>query len=155
MPNTFSIHIDASDEFDVRLWIVIDGERRFQLGLEGLEDSIFAPDGPSDSILCSLRHSSSEQVVSYGFCVEDCCPSTFATVRVADQTVTWTGIRESTSNELLTAVEYEFERAQYDSEIKRVLVWLVGHYAQLYSQLKWPRAQSPEAEGTNAETRHT
>ena len=153
MLNTFSIDMQADDEDD-RLWIVIDGERRFQLGSENLVDTIFSPDGASEWLLLRHRDSECERVVSYGFCVEDCCPSKLATVRVTDQTVSWTNIRESTSSEILNAEGFEFDRKRYDSEISRVLIALVEHYRQLCRQLRWAPATQPLLEQSNDKSRN-
>ena len=153
MRNSFSIDIQATDEDD-RLWVVIDGERRFQLSSECLLDSFFSPDGASDWLLRPYRNSELERVVDYGFCVEDCCPSKFATVRTTEQTVTWTNIRESTSTEILNAGGFEFDRKQYDCEISRVLIALVAHYRQLYVHLRWPPAAQPLSERSNEQGRN-
>ena len=153
MRNTFAIHIDATDEYD-RLWVVIDGERRFQLGSECLVDSIFSPDATSTWLLGSYRNSEFERVIDYGFCVEDCCPSKLATVHVTDETVIWTNIRESTSTEILNAEGFEFDRRQYDSEISRVLIALVAHYQQLYTHLRWPQPPQPQSERSNEQSRN-
>ena len=151
MRNTFSIQIEATEEND-RLWVVIDGERRFQLSSECLVDSIFSPDGATDGLLLRHRNSELERVITYGFCIEDCCPSTLATVHVTDQSVTWTNIRESTSNEILNADGFEFDRKQYDSEISRVLIALVEHYHERYDRVRWPQSSQPDSESPNEQS---
>jgi hypothetical protein len=92
--------------------------------------------------------------VDYGFCVEDCCASKLATVRVTEHTITWTNIRESTSTEILNAEGFEFDRKQYDAEISRVLIALVEHYRQLYRQLRWPPAAQPLSQHSNDNSRN-
>ena len=152
MQNTFSIDIEATDEDD-RLWIVIDGERRFQLGSENLVDTIFSSDGASDWLLLPYRNSQLERIVDYGFCIEDCCPSKLATVRVTEHTVTWTNIRESTSTKVINAAGFQFDRKRYDSEISRVLIALVEHYRKLYRQLRWPLTAEALPEPSNGNNR--
>src|SRR5437868_13400179 len=103
MPNTFSIRVDplAKGAQDVRLHIVIDGQERFQIGEECLEDSILSRAIFTDSEVSGYRRSDGERVIDYGFCTEACCHSTFANVSYEADRVIWSDLRLSTSNEIL------------------------------------------------------
>ena len=97
MRNSLSIRIDASEKYGVRLWLAVDGQELFQLGAECLEESIL---GSRDAVDHAVRlkfyqDSPSERVVDYGFCVEECCPSTLVTVSTEGELVRWHGLRHT------------------------------------------------------------
>jgi hypothetical protein len=126
MPNTFSIRVKplGGRLRDVRLHIVIDGQEKFQIGEECLEDSILSRAILTESEVSRYRRSDLERVIDYGFCTEMCCPSTFAKVSYGADRVIWSDLRASISDEILDA-KFEFDRNEYEAEIHRVLIGLV------------------------------
>ena len=137
MPNTFSIRVEPSQGAaqDVRLHIVIDGQEKFQIGDECLDDSILSRAIFTDSEVSHYRRSDLERVVDYGFCTEGCCHSTFAKVSYERTRVIWSELRVSTSSELLDA-KFEFDRNEYEAEINRVLIVLLRHLRDVPTQSK-------------------
>jgi hypothetical protein len=119
MPNTLAIKIKEDRPRDVYLAILIDGQHTFDLSPECLEDTFLLPPGNSRPEAALFMKGDSDRMVSYGFCVELCCPSTFATISVNADTVHWTDIGERNSKGKMHGKNYEFDRKQYDAEIAR------------------------------------
>jgi hypothetical protein len=126
MPNTLSIritHLDRADE--VRLCIEIDGEEKFELEEQILEESFLSPAPPPvHSTIALFRKSDLDRIISYGFCDELCCPSTLAKVQIEGELVIWSDIRYTSSDKIINPTRFEFNRAEYEAEIKRALIAL-------------------------------
>jgi hypothetical protein len=135
MPNTFSIRLEPFEARarGVRLHIVIDGQEKFQIGEECLEDSILSRGIFTDSEASRYRRSDLERVIDYGFCTEMCCPSTFAKVSYEADRVMWFDLRMASSDETLDE-KFEFDRREYESEVNRILILLVRHFRDVQTQ---------------------
>ncbi|TVQ50834.1 MAG: hypothetical protein EA377_13810 [Phycisphaerales bacterium] len=136
--NLLRLQSDPDDQGDVRIWAVIDGTKRFQVGIECMENC-FLTRGPvtSDSDLKNYLKSTSEKIIDYGFCVEDCCSSTVASIEYLPLEVKWTGLRLSTAEPKSTDEVFLFDREAYDMEIGRCLAFIARHYQQLYVALRY------------------
>lgn len=143
--NALRLQTEPDERGDVRIWVFVDGEKRFQVGIECLEDC-FLTRGPvvSDPYLknCLLK-SASEKIIDYGFCVEDCCASTVASIEFSPQEVRWTGVRLSTAEPDSAQASYVFEREAYDIEVERCVAFLARHYQRLYTELRYPPKAEP------------
>lgn len=121
MPNSLAIKITENSARDVVLEVMIDGQHTFDLSSECLEDTFLLPPGKPRSEAALFMKDESDRMVSYGFCVELCCPSTFATISVNADKIQWTDIGERSSQVQMHSQTYEFDRKQYDAEITRCL----------------------------------
>jgi hypothetical protein len=132
--NVFSIRVDEKGgPGDIRFFIVIDGQERFQIGEECLDDSFMSRALSNDSEVSTYRRGDQERVIDFGFCTEGCCPSKFADITYAGDRVIWSCIRISTSDAPVDATKFEFPREDYEQEINRVQLWLARYYQDHYS----------------------
>lgn len=138
--NVIRLQAEADERGDVRIWVFIDDEKRFQVGIECLEDC-FLTRGPvvGDPYLknCLLK-SASEKIIDYGFCVEDCCASTVASIDYSPGEVRWSDLRLSTAEPDNAKISYVFAREAYDIEVERCVAFLARHYQRLYTELRCP-----------------
>lgn len=148
--NTLSLRNEPDASGDIRVWVYIDGEKMFQVGIECLEDCFLTRDPVADPYLKNvLLNSESEKIIDYGFCVEGCCESTVAEIRYSRDAVSWRSVRPSIADVPDEPREYTFDRQAYDIEINRCIAAMTRHLSTLYRDLRYPpnkaegAAQSP------------
>lgn len=138
--NSFALHAEYDESGDIRVWTFIDGEKKFQVGIECLQDCFLTRDPVSDDscIKAYLINPAFEKIIDYGFCVEDCCESTIAEVHYDAEFVRWTSIRTSIAESSDNSIEYVFDRCIYDTEINQCISAMAQHLRSLYHNLRYP-----------------
>jgi len=153
--NTLSLRNKPDESGDIRVWVFIDGEKKFQVGIECLEDCFLTRDPVSgDPYLKNvLLKSEAEKIIDYGFCVGDCCESTLAEIYFSPDSVRWTSIRPSIAEVPDASPEYTFERQAYDTEINRCIAAMTRHLSTLYRDLRYPPNKAEQGGGGQPATR--
>lgn len=145
--NTLKTETEIDEQGRLRIWVFIDGEKRFVVGIDCLQDCFLTRGAPATDFYLKnhLLRSPCEKIIDYGFCVEDCCASTLAEIHYEPEVVRWTHLRPSTGEVADPSIGYVFAREAYDLEVGRCVVFLLEHYYDLYMRLRYPNYQPEEA----------
>ena len=118
----FTIWAQECSESGARVWLQVDRKRTFQIGMECFDVSFLQRNYLEDeSYLFRHRKEVSERIVDFGFCVEECCTSTWAKIDYIEDTVRWYDLRFSNSEAPDERTEFYFNRETYEKEAARIV----------------------------------
>jgi hypothetical protein len=106
-----------------RIAILINGKKKHQL--ESLLDSIVTYTHPVGKSLRRHQKFTDARIIDSGFCVEDCCPSTWARMDISESHIKLhaphTSIKVQCPEEIEDDFCYVFEKAQFLEEANTLL----------------------------------
>ncbi len=115
-------HIRFERQTD-RIAVFINGKKKHQL--EGVLDTIVSYSHPVSKRLRRHQKHQDARIIDSGFCVEDCCPSTWARMDISESQIKLHAPHTSTEVQCPEDIKedfcYVFDKAQFLEEVNRLL----------------------------------